>query len=373
MNTRTPTSIFFRTAILLIAAIFLFTACSRNNAGSASSSDSNTPAARIAVFVPGVVSGSPVYEMLAEGVTSAADDWNAAQASDGTAASWPASVTVIEAGTNQAEWSGKLTALAASASYDLIVSSNPSLPELIAPLTEQFPNLKFILLDAELAGNPAVETVQYNQYEQAYLAGYAAGVATISDELSCTNPDKKAALIAAQEYPVMNNIILPYFTKGVNDAAPGSTVDFRVVGNWYDASKGAEIARSLYNEGVDVILPIAGGAGQGVIAAAQELGFYITWFDDNGFSKAPGYVISSTVLEQKRMAYEVTKDYLEGNAAFGTARTVGVREGYVKFVQDDPLYISTLPEKDRARIDAVYEDIRNGNLVLGNSNVVNIR
>ncbi len=360
MSFRSRNSITGRVVLLLVTAVFLFTGCTPKSR-SASTGAPSTESRRIAVFVPGIVSGSPVYEMLSEGVMSCIGDWNAEHPTK------KATVTVIEAGTNQAEWNGKLTALAASGSYDVIISSNPSLPELAAPLTRQFPDIKFILLDAELSGNPAIETVQYNQCEQAYLAGYAAGVATISTELTYANPEKKVALIAAQEYPVMNNVILTYFTKGVCDAAPGASVDFRVVGNWYDASKGAEIARALYNDGVDVILPIAGGAGQGVIAAAQELGFYITWFDDNGFAQAPGLVISSTVMEQKRMAYEVTKDYLEGNAAFGTARTVGVREGYVRFVQDDPLYISSLPEKDRARINAVYEDITNGNLVLGNT------
>lgn len=359
------TCTFIRSVILLSGIVSILTGCTPKPgkvSGSAASSESR----RIAVFVPGIVSGSPVYEMLSEGVTSAVNDWNTEHPAR------KATAAVIEAGTNQAEWNGKLTALAASGNYDLIISSNPSLPELAVPLTKQFPDIQFILLDAELSGNAAIETVQYNQCEQAYLAGYAAGVATVSTELPFANPEKKVALIAAQEYPVMNNIILTYFTQGVCDAAPGSSIDFRVVGNWYDASKGAEIARVLYNDGVDVILPIAGGAGQGVIAAAQELNFYITWFDDNGFSQAPGFVISSTVMEQMRMAYEVTKDYLEGNAAFGTARTVGVREGYVKFVQDDPLYISSLPEQDRARIDAVYEDIKSGRLILGNNASVTV-
>lgn len=352
--------------VFLLAGAIILSGCTlkQNAAGDAQNADNLR---RIAVFVPGVVSGSPTYEMLAEGVTAAVNDWNVSNADD------QASVTVIEAGTNQAEWSGKLTAVAASGSYDLIISSNPSLPELVAPLTEQFPNLKFVILDAYLEGNAAIATVQYNQKEQAYMAGYAAGAATISTELAFANPEKKVALIAAQEYPAMNDIILPFFEEGAQDAAPGTTVEFRVVGNWYDASKGAEIARALYNEGVDVILPIAGGAGQGVIAAAQELGFYITWFDDNGFAQAPGYIISSTVLEQNRMAKEVTTDCLKGNTAFGTARTVGVREGYIRFVQDDPLYISTLPESERERIDAVYAKIKKGTLVLADNTVVNIR
>ena len=34
-------------------------------------------------------------------------------------------------------------------------------------------------------------------------------------------------------------------------------------------------------------MPISGGANQGVLAAAKELGFYVSWFDNNGYSKAP--------------------------------------------------------------------------------------
>ena len=64
-------------------------------------------------------------------------------------------------------------------------------------------------------------------------------------------------------------------------------------------------------------MPIAGGANQGVLSAAQETGFYVAWFDDNGYAKAPGYVVSSSVMAQERLAYEKTKAWIDGTLVAG--------------------------------------------------------
>ena len=158
----------------------------------------------------------------------------------------------------------------------------------------------------------------------------------------------------------MNNIIYTYFEKGAQAANSASTVEFRIVGNWYDATKGAEIADAVAKIGVDVILPICGGASQGVITSAINNGCYITWFDDNGFAKAPGTIISSSVMEQKKMSYNVTKEFIEGKTPWGVAKMVGIKEGFVDFVQDDPLYIQAVPQDIREKMSALLEDIRLG-------------
>jgi len=319
--------------ILLYTTIFatlIFSGCAKKTTISSKKS--------IAVFVPGIIDNSPVYEMLVDGVKEAAEE-AAAQ------------LFVMEAGTNQAEWGPKITALCAEGKYDVIISSNPSLPDLVEPILKQFPNQKFILMDASRSGNQNMHTICYNQYEQAYITGYIGGLMSKSHKL---------ALIAAQEYPVMNNIILPYFEKGAKAAEGASTVDFRIVGNWYDATKGAEIADALAKIDIDVILPICGGASQGVINSAVNNGIYITWFDNNGFSKAPGTIISSSVMEQRKMSYIVTKEYLEGKTPWGTADMVGIKEGFVDFIQDDPAYISTVPEDIREKMSLLLSDIRSG-------------
>lgn len=300
----------------------------------------------IAVFVPGICDDSPVYAMLVQGVKNAVLEFNKNKNDD-------VELFVMEAGTNQAEWSTKLTALAAEQLYDVIISSNPSLPDLAVPILEQFPNQKFILLDATLEGNKNIHTVCYNQYEQSYLTGY------IGSLMSKTH---KIGLIAAQEYPVMNNIIFPFFEKGAKDANSQTSVDFRVVGNWYDATKGSEIADALCNKGVDVILPICGGAAQGVIKSAVNNGIYITWFDNNGFDKAPGTIISSTMMEQVQMSQQVTAEFLEGKTPWGSAEMVGIKEGYITFVEDDQNYIKTVPQEIRNKMHNIIEEIKSGTL-----------
>lgn len=312
-----------------------------------------------AVFVPGVMANSPVYSMLAEGVTNAVLDYNENNNTN-------YKVEVIEAGTNQAEWGAKLTGLAAMQKFEVIFSSNPSIPDLAAPITELYPEQKFIILDAFYPGNPNIATVRFNQREQAYLAGYAAGLATTSNDsqMKFSNPDKHIALISAQEYPVMNEIILPGFIEGAKAVDEDIKVSFKIVGNWYDANKGAEISRTLFNEGVDVILPICGGASQGVIATAKELGFYVSWFDDNGFSKAPGYVISSSAMEQEKMAYEVATKYFENKIEFGSATTVDIKDGYVTLITDDPIFENNFSEEYKSKLIDEYMKIKNGVLVL---------
>ena len=327
---------FCHMALALIFTLFLVSCAEKKNSLTS-----------IAVFAPGILADSPVYQMLADGVKEAVEEYNA-----GTE---KVKLTILEAGTNQAEWGNKITSLAAAGTFDVIISSNPSLPDLVIPLTKQFPSQKFILLDAFAQGNDSIATVQYNQTEQSYLTGAIAAL---------MSKKHKIGLLAAQEYPVMNNIILPGFQKGARDVISGTTVDFRIVGNWYDASKGAELASAMNNAGCDVILPICGGASQGVISAAKEKGFFITWFDSNGFSKAPGIIISSTVMHQQKMAKEVTSEFLLGKTEWGVAKTVGIKEGYIEFVQDDPLYIQVVPQEIREKMADLLASIKDGSLKL---------
>ncbi|MDR2143991.1 MAG: BMP family ABC transporter substrate-binding protein [Treponema sp.] len=345
--------------VFLVFAVFsaLFSGCAEKKTAAAA----NTPAEKtIGVFIPGVISGSPVYEMLAVGVQAAADG--------------RAGVTLIEGGYNQAEWENKVTAMAASASYDLIVSANPSLPNIVSVVSGKFPNQHFLLLDGELDGNPMVYTLRYNQREQGYMAGYLAALITaaLSPENefspeSGRSPDrsvKRIGLVAAQEYPVMNNIILPGYLEGARAVDPGFEADFRIVGNWYDAARAEELAADMIRGGVKAILTISGGANEGVVQAAHSAGAKVLWFDNNGYNVRPGTVAGCAVLAQDKAAYNQVRRWLDGELPFGKAETLGVAEGYVDFIQDDPDYILGVPEDIRKKQAAMIAKIRSGELAL---------
>ena len=331
-------------SIITAAALLIFTGCTKTQ-------QAKTKAPSIAVFIPGIMADSPTYAHVAEGVQQAVDTYNESIEDEKK----KAQLYIMEAGTNQSEWSTKLTALTAEGKYDLIISSNPSLPEIAEPIAKQFPKQKYIFLDAMLENNPSIYTVSYNQRDQAYLSGYIAGLYSKSH---------KVGLVAAQEYPIMNTILYPYYAKGAADAYNGTTCEFRIVGNWYDGSKGAEITDALAAAGIDVVLPICGGASQGVISSAREHGINIVWFDENGFKKAPGVIISCCMTKQAFAANEAVTQYLAGNTAWGTSKSVGMKDGYAEYFNSDPAYIQAVPEDIRNKMDALIASIKDGSFEL---------
>ncbi len=306
----------------------------------------------IAVFVPGVVEGSPTYEMLVEGVEAAA-----AERED-------VAVRVVEGGFNQAEWSDGLTSLSASGEYDLIVSSNPSLPEIAAEVAEGFPEQRFLIVDGYGHNHSSMATVLFNQREQAFLNGYFAGLVTTHPELEHARDELRVGLLAGQEYPIMNEVIRPGFALGAQTVDADIEVDFRVLGNWYDAGTANELAGSMIGRGADVILTIAGGGNQGVIAAAKDRGAYVLWFDSSGYDQEPGVVLGSSIIRLDQIAYERTLQAIDGELSFGVSEIVGVREGYVDFDTEHSQYERHVPSDIRAEIDDLLERMRTGELEL---------
>ena len=303
----------------------------------------------ILVYIAGVLAGSPPYELLAAG----AEEF--AQAHDNVR------VTVYEAGFNQAEWEEQLTSLVAGGEFDLVISSNPSLPEICANVGKQFPNQKFIITDASLAGNPQIATWLYNQYEQALYLGYLAGLITTGN-MPHANSARRIGFIAAQEYPLISRHIIPGFLDGARRVDPSIELDFRLVGNWYDANKAADLASGMIDAGVDVFTSIAGGAAQGMIRAAKERGAYTLSFNANEYAQAPGLIVGCGLMEQKKLIMEILADALAGKVEYGVSRTVGVKEGYLNFAADDSGYRDYVPENIREQFSGFMDDMRAGRL-----------
>ena len=335
----------FLTAILLTAAITgMFTSCEGK---------SKEAEISIAVFVPGFLEGSPTYEMMDTGVRKAAEDAEA-----------DVEVKTIEGGFDQATWTTQITALTAAARYDIIVTSNAAMSEICAAIADSYPDQDFLVLDGSGLAGPGVIEVVYNHLEQAFLNGYFAGLATTSTELDGANASLKVGMIVGQRYPQMNQQIQPGFEIGLHAVNPDIELEFRVLGNWYDAQKARELADGLISEGVDVILTIAGGANEGVIAAAKETGTYVLWFDSDGTDIAPGTVLASATLAQDKVAEEWTKAWLNEELDRGEITKLGVKEGYVGFPLETKNMRRYVPDDIRRRMAGILEQMNKGILNL---------
>lgn len=305
----------------------------------------------IGIFVPGVVAGSPVYEQLVAGAERAVSE------------SEHTTVKILEGGFNQGEWEEKMMSMAASNEYELILTSNGAMPFIALPVAEAFPQVKFLIVDAIFEGHQQMFTVLYNQVEQAAMIGYLAGLVTKSS-MPGASPDLKIGMIVGQEYPAMNEMIAPGFEYGATKVDPSITVDMRVLGNWYDANKAAELANSMMDAGVDIILTICGGANQGVITAAEARGRYVLYFDEENYGLAPGTILGCSALMQEQAVYEYVTDAIAGRIEWGSSRILGTAEGYVDFVDDHPLYRDSVPGEIRAEMQRMLDAVRTGEISL---------
>ncbi|MFA5468023.1 MAG: BMP family ABC transporter substrate-binding protein [Sphaerochaetaceae bacterium] len=334
---------------ILLSLLMVVFALSLFAGGGMEKREVEEPSLSILVYITGVVAGSPPYTAMAEGALE-------------FAAGHPGvNVKVYEAGFNQAEWEEQLTALVASGEWDLIIGSNPSLPEICENIAKKFPKARFIITDAYLEGHPQISTYLYNQYEQSLYLGYLAGLVTTSD-MPLANKDLKVGFIAAQEYPLLNKHMVPGFLQGAQMVNPAISLDFRIVGNWFDANKVADLATSMINAKVDVFAIIAGGAAQGLFKVAQSQGAYIVFHNEREYVAAPGYVVGCGSMEQKKLVKELLDDALNDRIEYGKATIVGLKEGYIGFFFDDEGYTKNLPEDIRTKFEHFMDDLKGGQI-----------
>jgi simple sugar transport system substrate-binding protein len=328
--------------LLVVLLVILAFSCTKKNPG-------RQKELSVLVFITGVTAGSIPYEQMAQSALEFAS------ANPGV------SVKIYEAGFNQAEWEQQLAEMVSSGGYDIVLGSNPSLPELCENVGKKFPNQKFIIVDAQYAGNPQIRTYLYNQYEQSLFLGYLAGLVTVSD-MPYANARKKIGFIAAQEYPLLTKQMVPGFLEGARLVDKEIELDRRVIGSWADANKAAELCAAMSDAGVDVFTAIAGGAAQGMIKTASEKNRYVVSYNANEYKLADGLVLGCGIMEQKKLVMEILKDALEGKILYGIAQTVGVKEGYLGFIFDDPAYQKNLPADIREKFEKFYGDLREGRI-----------
>src|SRR3546814_3960379 len=89
----------------------------------------------------------------------------------------------------------------------------------------------------------------------------------------------------------------------------------RAAGN--DPTRGAELAKSQFDRGVDVIYAAGGGTGVGVYQTAEDSGKFAIGVDSNQNHLHPGTMLTSMLKRVDVAAYKAFKDAAEGNWTSG--------------------------------------------------------
>jgi basic membrane protein A len=129
---------------------------------------------------------------------------------------------------------------------------------------------------------------------------------------------------------------------------------------WNDPVKGAELARSQFDRGADVVFHAAGTTGLGVLQAAADAGRLGIGVDSNQNHLHPGHVLTSMLKRVDVAAYEVFDTARQDMWRAGI-RVLGLKEGGIGWALDE-FNSGLVSSAMRAAADRAVAAIKSGEI-----------
>jgi basic membrane protein A len=248
----------------------------------------------------------------------------------------------------QDDYVPNLRAVAKSGDAVIAVAVGFLMTDAVKQVSQEFPNMKFAIIDGYIPDRPNVLSVLYRENEGSALVGALAALAAYYH--NCT----KVGIVLGMEIPVLWKFEIGY-AYGVRWAERyikqrfGRDVRFDILyvytGSFNDPAKGKQAAEVMLTRGVCVIYQAAGATGLGVFEAVSEAGrragrsmgppFAIGVDADQDYLK-PGFILASMMKRVDVGVYEATKRAVEGTFQGGVME-LGLKEGGVSVSTLDDL------------------------------------
>jgi basic membrane protein A len=248
----------------------------------------------------------------------------------------------------QDDYVPNLRAVAKSGDAVIAVAVGFLMTDAVKQVSQEFPNMKFAIIDGYIPDRPNVLSVLYRENEGSALVGALAALAAYYH--NCT----KVGIVLGMEIPVLWKFEIGY-AYGVRWAERyikqrfGRDVRFDILyvytGSFNDPAKGKQAAEVMLTRGICVIYQAAGATGLGVFEAVSEAGrragrgmgppFAIGVDADQDYLK-PGFILASMMKRVDVGVYEATKRAVEGTFQGGVLE-LGLKEGGVSVSTLDDL------------------------------------
>lgn len=223
----------------------------------------------------------------------------------------------------------------------------------VEKVAKQFPDVKFTVIDA-VVDLPNVQSINFREQESSFLCGMLAALASKTG---------KIGFVGGMDIPLIRKFAVGY-TEGAKYVNPNIEVFQNMTGTtpaaWGDPTKGAELAKSQFGRGADVVFHAAGATGLGVMQAAKDTGKLAIGCDSNQNYLHPGTILTSAL---KRVDVAVHQAFIDAkNGTWKPGQLVlGLKEDGVGVAIDDNNRSLITPDM-QAKIDAARADIISGKI-----------
>ncbi|MBI3452628.1 MAG: BMP family ABC transporter substrate-binding protein [Rhodospirillales bacterium] len=197
----------------------------------------------------------------------------------------------------------------------------------VTTVAKEFPKTRFTVIDTAI-DLPNVQSVLFREHEGSFLVGMLAAMASRTGTIG---------MVGGMDIPLVRRFFCGY-EQGAKYVNPAIAVIYNSTGNtpaaWTDPGRAAELAKSQFERGVDVVFAAAGTSGLGAMQAAKDRGKLTIGVDSNQNHLFPGTVLTSMV---KRVDLAVEESFAaarDGRWRPGL-RVIGLKEGGVDWALDE--------------------------------------
>jgi len=341
--------------VLIAVVLLLLASIGRRYVGAAGAGAPGDKAIRVAFFVNGTLGDKSFFDATARGV-------NKARTKLGLR------TRIVEGGSDPTRWEPVITDLADSGDFDIIIAGTFTMAPLVESLAQQYPGIKFVLVDASVdyrqcsCGN--VYSMRFRQNEGGYLAGFLAAELSASAQRS-TGERGKVGVVGAMTIPVIDDY-LDGFAAGATAARPNVTVLRQYVNSFNDPATGKEIGKALFEQGASVVFQAAGTSGRGVIEAGAEAHRYVIGVDNDQYllyrntsPQQAAYILTSVLKNVDVAILNALSLSAEHKLQYGRSESFGVADGSISLARSSPAF-QNLPPPMLAALDAAEQDIVSG-------------
>src|SRR5271154_6293391 len=222
-------------------------------------------------------------------------------------------------------------------------------------VAREYPGVKFAIIDG-VVDLPNVESINFREQESSFLCGMAAAMSSKTG---------KVGFVGGMDIPLIRKFALGY-RAGVASVDPKIEIFENMTGTtpaaWTNPSAGAELAKSQFGRGADVVFHAAGATGIGVMQAAADAGLLSIGCDSNQDYLHPGSVLTSAV---KRVDVAVHTVFTEARSGAWKAgpEVLGLAEHGVDYSLDDFNRRLITPDMER-RLNQAKADIIAGKITV---------
>jgi basic membrane protein A len=219
----------------------------------------------------------------------------------------------------------------ASQGYDLVIASGFFLGGDLAKVAAQYPDISFSIVDYTypdpfgvpegVVGNaecvPNVQGQIFKTDQAAFLAGYVAAGMTKTGKLGYFGGAKipTVTIFGVGFQAGMEHYNEVHGTDVELIGWDNETGEGLFTGDFEDLTKGKESTESLFDEGADIFIPVAGPVGAPGFDVARERGGYGVWVDVDGtklLPEASDVMLTSVMKNMDNSVYDVIKATVDG-------------------------------------------------------------